>query len=173
MKIDQNILEKSRQIKLLILDVDGVLTDGKIWFGPEGTEFSEYAEFKSFNCQDGLGLKRLQNLTDINIAVISGRGSHCVKLRLKGLEIKHIHLDCPEKMPVYNMLLKELELAHEHVCYVGDDLPDLPIMKKVGLPVTVNNAFEPMKKHALITTKRNGGDGAVREICELLITVNQ
>ena len=167
MNINQDILLKAKAIKLIILDVDGVLTDGKIWLSPDGTEY------KSFNCQDGLGLKRLQQLTAIEIAIISGRKSETVQLRLEQLGIKHIYLGYPNKLPVYNKIKAHFDLENHQVCYTGDDLPDLDVMQQVGLPITVNNAFHAMKQHAAIITRQNGGDGAVREICELLIKAQQ
>jgi 3-deoxy-D-manno-octulosonate 8-phosphate phosphatase (KDO 8-P phosphatase) len=157
------IQSRAKKIKLLILDVDGVLTDGTIWLSPDGTEY------KSFHCQDGLGIKRLQTLTSIHIAVISGRYSETVNLRLTQLGVKHIYLGYPEKIPTYEKILSKLNLTDEDVCYVGDDLPDLGIMKRIILPVTVPNAIQTIKKNAKYITKKNGGSGAVREVCELLI----
>jgi 3-deoxy-D-manno-octulosonate 8-phosphate phosphatase (KDO 8-P phosphatase) len=153
-------------IKLLILDVDGVLTDGKIWFSPEGTEY------KAFNCQDGLGLKRLQQHTTIKIAVISGRHSATVALRLKQLNIEHVFLGYTDKLPTYEKLIDALSVTPDEVCYVGDDLPDLDIMQKIGLSIAVNNAVPTVKNKAHMITRAKGGDGAVREVCDLLIEAN-
>ena len=163
MTVPNELAQQLKQIKLLILDVDGVLTDGTIWLAPDGTEY------KSFHCQDGLGIKRLQSLTDINIAVISGRYSETVKLRLKQLDVEYIYLGYPEKIPTYNKIISQLNITDTQVCYVGDDLPDLSIMQRVSLPITVPNAVHKIKQTAKHITDKTGGCGAVREVCELLI----
>ena len=153
----------TKNIQLLILDVDGVLTDGKIWFDADGNEF------KAFNCQDGMGIKRLQELTDITVAVISGRYSESVAQRMKSLSIDHVFLGHSDKAPIFMKLKDSLQVQDEQICYVGDDLPDLPIMQQVGFPVAVNNAISKVKSCAKLITEKHGGNGAVREVCEHLI----
>ena len=152
-----------QNIKLFILDVDGVLTDGKLYISHDGTES------KAFNTQDGLGIKRLQRHTDIEIAVISGRKSRGTELRLQELQIKHIFLGYSNKIPVYEELLSTLNISPDQVAYMGDDLPDAEVMQHVGLSIAVNNAVTEVKKIADLVTEKNGGEGAVRMACEHLI----
>jgi 3-deoxy-D-manno-octulosonate 8-phosphate phosphatase (KDO 8-P phosphatase) len=152
-----------KKIKLLILDNDGVLTDGKIFFTASGEQIL------SFHIHDGLGIKRLQ-AAGVIVAVISGRDSHALRLRLTELDIENQFLGQHEKIPAYEMILSKLKLTPEEVAYVGDDLPDMPVMEKVGLPMTVANAIPDVKKVALYCTEKKGGEGAVREICDLIIT---
>lgn len=152
-----------KKIKLLILDNDGVLTDGKIFFTANGEQIL------SFHIHDGLGIKRLQ-AAGVIVAVISGRDSKALRLRLTELGIEDQFLGQHQKIPAYEMILNKLKLTPEEVAYVGDDLPDMPVMEKVGLPMTVANAIHDVKKVALYCTEKKGGEGAVREICDLIIT---
>lgn len=150
------------ELKALILDVDGVLTDGKIYLDAHGNES------KVFHTQDGLGLKRLQQ-HGIKLAIISGRNSPVVSLRMKELGIKHVHQGIQDKLPVFQQLLTQLEIQAEQVAYAGDDLPDLSVMQQVGLPLTVANAVPEIKQLASHVATRHGGEGAVRELCDWLI----
>ncbi len=163
MNTSTDIAQKMQNIKLFILDVDGVLTDGKLYISHDGTES------KAFNTQDGLGIKRLQRHTDIEIAVISGRKSRGTELRLQELQIKHIFLGYSNKIPVYEELLSTLNISPDQVAYMGDDLPDAEVMQHVGLSIAVNNAVTEVKKIADLVTEKNGGEGAVRMACEHLI----
>ncbi len=156
------IIKKAAKIKLLVLDVDGVLTDGKIWLT------NDNEEYKSFHTQDGLGLKRLQK-SEVTIAIISGRSSKVVAMRMQELGIEHVHQGVRDKLPLFQQLLKKLNLTNEQTAYVGDDLPDLPIMQQVGLSIAVANATDAIKQHASWITHKNGGEGAVREACELIL----
>jgi 3-deoxy-D-manno-octulosonate 8-phosphate phosphatase (KDO 8-P phosphatase) len=153
---------KCLNIKLLILDVDGVLTDGKIYISDNGIET------KSFNIQDGLGLKLLLN-NAINIAVISGRKSNATKIRMRELGIKHAYFGATDKIKIFNSLKKKLRLKNENIAYIGDDLPDLPIMQQVGFSIAVANAVPKVRKIADYVTKNKGGKGAVREACDMLL----
>ena len=163
MKVDQATLLTIKQIKLLILDVDGVLTDGKLYISSDGTES------KAFNTQDGLGIKRLHQYTNIITAVISGRVNPGVEKRLQDLNIEHIFLGHENKIPVYEKLLKQLKIQPKQVAYIGDDLPDGEVMERVGLSIAVNNAYVKIKEMADIVTQEHGGHGAVRAACELII----
>ncbi len=155
---------KSIKIKLFILDVDGVLTDGKLYFADNGMEI------KSFNIKDGLGLKLLLK-QGIEIAVISGRKSPAVQKRMDELGIKHVYLGKNDKIKIFNYLKKKLRLKNENIAAIGDDLPDLPIMQQVGFSIAVKDAVAKVRTLADYVTKAKGGQGAVREACELLITI--
>jgi 3-deoxy-D-manno-octulosonate 8-phosphate phosphatase (KDO 8-P phosphatase) len=150
-------------IKLLICDVDGVMTDGKFSILPDGNEI------KFFNAQDGIGLKQILN-NNIDIAIISGRDSKAVQQRFSKLGVEHIYQGVDDKMPVFNELLAKLNITENTVAYIGDDTPDLAIMQKVAYPIAVANAVAAVKDIAIKTTTRCGGDGAVREACEWLLS---
>lgn len=149
-------------IKCLILDVDGVLTDGTIWLTEHGTEL------KRFHIHDGVGIKRLQN-RGIIVAIISGRSSGSVTARMAELQVKHVYQGCADKLPVFNELIHQLGLQPAEVAYMGDDLPDLPVMERVGLSIAVANACPEVKAIADWHTEKSGGRGAVREACDRLL----
>lgn len=149
-------------IKLLILDVDGVLTDGTIWLSAQGEEL------KRFHIHDGLGLKRIQN-AGIIVAIISGRSSKSVSARMAELNIHHVYQGCADKVSVFEKLINELGIKPQEVAYMGDDLPDLPVMRLVGLSIAVANACPEVKNIAHWQTQKEGGMGAVREICDRLL----
>jgi len=154
--------KKLKNIKLLILDVDGVLTDGKIYISDDGIES------KSFNVQDGLGLKLLL-ANSIELAIITGRKSNATVKRMKELGIKHTYYKIKDKTKPFNALKKKLRLKDENIAYMGDDLPDLPIIQQVGFGVAVANAVLKVRRAADYVTKAKGGDGAVREVCEIIL----
>lgn len=158
-----SLIEQAKNIKLLILDMDGVLTDGKLHVLDDGIQF------KSFNCYDGVGIKLLQK-TGIEVAIITTHGSTLVDVRTRQLGITHVYKGAYEKIPAYEDLLKKLNLHEKEVAYVGDDLPDLPLIRRVGLGIAVNNAVDFVKSHAHWVTKNSGGNGAVREVCEFLMS---
>ncbi|GAB4291781.1 MAG: HAD family hydrolase [Methylophaga sp.] len=158
----QDILEKAKKIKLVIFDVDGVLTDGRIIIGDDGQEY------KAFHTRDGHGMKLLQ-LTGVNIAIISGRTSKTVEHRMKGLGITHVFQGKQVKLPVFEQLIADLALTPEQCAYVGDDWVDIAIMNRVGLAIAVQDADNVVKKHAHWITPSNGGHGAAREVCELIM----
>ena len=151
-------------IKCLILDVDGVLTDGSIWLNEQGQEF------KQFYVQDGLGIQRLQR-SGIPVAVISGRSSGSVTARMKELQVKYVYQGCFDKLQNFNLLIKELGIKPQEVAYMGDDLPDLPVMQLAGLSIAVANACPEVKAIAHWQTEKSGGHGAVREVCDRLLKV--
>lgn len=158
----QDILEKAKKIKLVVFDVDGVLTDGRIIIGDDGQEY------KAFHSRDGHGMKLLQ-YTGVEIAIITGRTSKTVEHRMNGLGIKHVYQGKRIKLPVFEQLIEELGLSAEQCAYVGDDWVDLSIMSKVGLAVAVQDADPVVKKHAHWITPAKGGHGAAREVCELIM----
>lgn len=158
----QDILERTKDIKLVIFDVDGVLTDGSIIIGDDGEEY------KAFHSRDGHGMKLLQ-YTGVDIAIITGRTSKVVEYRMKGLGIKHLYQGQHIKLPAFEELIERLGLTAQQCAYVGDDWVDLAIMKRVGLAITVNDADDIMKEYAHWVTPANGGKGAAREACELIM----
>ncbi len=158
----QDILEKAAKIKLVIFDVDGVLTDGSLLIGDDGQEY------KAFNSKDGHGMRMLQD-GGVDIAIITGRVSNVVEHRVKDLGIKHVYQGKRQKLPAYEELLTKVNLSHEEVAYVGDDVVDLPVMTKVGLAICVQDGHPFVKKHAHWITEHGGGRGAGRDVCEMLL----
>lgn len=152
----------ARGIKLLILDVDGVLTDGSIMLDNESNEY------KAFHVRDGHGIKMLHK-ADVKIAIITGRYSKVVERRAQELGITEVFQKCLNKKAAYAQLLKQHSLKDHEVAYVGDDIIDAPIMAVVGLPVAVADAADEAKKYALMITKNRGGRGAVREITDFIL----
>lgn len=150
------------EIRLLALDVDGVLTDGTLMLNSDGTEN------KFFNSLDGHGIRMWQR-AGLKVALISGRESEPTQRRAEQLEIEYVFQDCHFKLPVLEKLLDQLRLAPENVAYVGDDLPDLPAIRYVGFGVAVANAVDEVKRYADYVTKRPGGSGAVREVIEHIL----
>ena len=162
MKLDNTTLEAAKSIKLLILDVDGVLTDGGLYFDDNG------GEFKRFNALDGHGIKMLLN-SGVEVAIISARHAKCVAHRMQGLGVKHYYQGQSNKVVAYKELLEKLNLSPSQVAFVGDDVIDLPVMSKVALPIAVANAHTYVKEHAKLITQKMGGNGAVREVCDCLL----
>jgi 3-deoxy-D-manno-octulosonate 8-phosphate phosphatase (KDO 8-P phosphatase) len=158
----QAVIEKAKKIKLLILDVDGVLTDGKLFFDNQGHEY------KSFHVRDGFGLKLLRT-TGVEVAVISGRKSTSVDLRMKNLEIEHVYQGHENKRAAFEEIIGKMKVTPEQVAFVGDDLVDLLIMSQVGLAIAVEDANFAVKQRADWCTRLPGGQGAVREVCDLIM----
>lgn len=159
----QDILDRAARIKLVVFDVDGVLTDGSLFLGDDGEEY------KAFNSRDGHGMKMLMQHTPVVIAIITGRTSGVVKHRMASLGIKHVYQGHLEKLPAFETLIAQLAMAPEDVAYVGDDVVDLPIMCRVGLAIAVQDAHHLVKKHAHWQTPSAGGRGAARDVCELIM----
>jgi len=155
-------LERAKQIKLMIFDVDGVMTDGTLYMGDDGQEY------KAFNSLDGHGLKMLKT-SGVTLAVITGRSSRVVALRAANVGISHLHQGASDKLAVYRRLLDDLGLAPEASAYMGDDVIDLPVMRRCGLAITVPAAPPLVRAHAHYVTALGGGRGAVREACELVM----
>lgn len=160
--MDAALLERAAKIRMLVLDVDGVLTDGKLYFDHVGNEM------KAFNTRDGLGMKALQR-SGIEVAVITGRKSEAVTHRMRQLDIQHVYQGREDKMNAFLHLLEITGLDAGQICYVGDDWIDLPVLLRAGLAVTVADSEERVKERVHWITERNGGDGAVREICNLIL----
>lgn len=167
----QTLAELAKGIKLLICDVDGVLTDGRIYFMPDPQDPTQPIEIKVFHARDGHGLKLLQQ-AGIQVAVISGRKAPMVEARLKGLGINNIVQGCGDKLTALKEMLPSLGLTADEVAYIGDDTIDVEIMQAVRLPVAVKDAHPAVIRTAKWTTHQNGGLGAVRELCDLLIKHN-
>lgn len=159
---DARLLEKARNVRLLALDVDGVLTDGSLYFDQNGNEL------KAFNTRDGLGIKALQRF-GIRTAIITGRSSPVVEQRAKELSIDMVYQGQSDKNACLDRLLNETRLSEEEICYAGDDWVDLPVLGRVGLAVTVADADPLVKSRVHWVTERGGGQGAVREICNLIL----
>ncbi|MDA9909336.1 3-deoxy-manno-octulosonate-8-phosphatase KdsC [Gammaproteobacteria bacterium] len=153
-------------IKLLVLDVDGVMTDGKLYFSNNGEEI------KAFNTMDGLGLKMLQN-AGIKVALITGRQSEIVAVRAQNLGIKHVYQGRDDKINILEELLNTLGMEYSQVAYAGDDLPDLVCITQVKMGITVPNGHFLVKDAADAITSREGGNGAVREICDWILQAQE
>jgi 3-deoxy-D-manno-octulosonate 8-phosphate phosphatase (KDO 8-P phosphatase) len=158
----QHILERAKKIHTVIFDVDGVLTDGSLYLTDGGEEI------KAFNSHDGHGLKMLK-ASGVKIALITGRHSRCVELKAKDWGITTVYQGAKNKLPVFETFLKEQALDASACAYVGDDLIDLPVMIRCGLAITVPAAPALVKKHAHYVTRLEGGRGAVRELCEMIM----
>jgi 3-deoxy-D-manno-octulosonate 8-phosphate phosphatase (KDO 8-P phosphatase) len=155
-------LPQARQVRLLLLDVDGVLTDGSI------TYLSGGGESKSFNTQDGLGIKLLQE-SGVAVGIITARTSEAVERRARDLRFAHVFQGQEDKLTVYEAILKETGLRPPQTAYMGDDLMDLPLLNRVGFAAAPANAVPEIRQRAHYTTERGGGRGAVREICDLIL----
>lgn len=151
-----------KKIKLIVLDVDGVLTDGKLFIGTDGTEY------KAFHCQDGLGIT-LAKYAGIRFAIITGRKSPAVAIRAKELGIDFIYQGVSAKLEKLDELLAQLGFTYKEVCYIGDDLNDLPILERVGFSAAPNDAVPFVKSKVDFVSQRPGGGGAVREVIDRLL----
>ncbi|MBW7470530.1 KdsC family phosphatase [Marinobacter sp. F4218] len=159
----QALLEKAARIRLIALDVDGIMSDGKLYFSASGDEL------KAFNILDGLGLKQLM-AADITVAVITGRQSPLTEKRMRDLGIPHLIQGREDKRTALEELVSTMNVPPEAIAYMGDDLPDLPAIRFAGLGITVPNGYWLVREHADYCTQAAGGNGAVREACDLLLT---
>lgn len=153
---------RARRVRLAAFDVDGVLTDGTVWLDDAGREF------KGFSILDGLGLKMLAG-SGVRLAIITGRRSRVVELRAAELGIALLRQGVSDKVASFAELLSELGLEPAQASYMGDDLPDLPVLRRCGLAITVPGAPELVRAHAHLVTAAPGGRGAVREACEYIL----
>jgi 3-deoxy-D-manno-octulosonate 8-phosphate phosphatase (KDO 8-P phosphatase) len=160
--INEDIINRAKQIKLLICDIDGVFSDGLIYLGNNGEEL------KAFNTKDGFGIKALIN-SGVEVAVITGRHSHIVQQRMTSLTVKHIYQGQENKLQAYQELKTKLGLSDSDIAYIGDDGPDLPVMEQVGFAVAVNDAHPIIRNLSHYTTMLPGGFGAVRELTDLIM----
>jgi len=158
----QDIQKKAAAIRLIVFDVDGVLTDGSLYIGDDGQEY------KAFNSKDGHGMKMLQ-ATGVQIAIITGRTSEVVRIRMQSLGVEHVYQGKRMKLPAYEELKQATGFGDDQIAYVGDDVVDLPVMTRVGLAIAVQDAHYLAKQHAHWVTPSSGGRGAGREACELIM----
>jgi 3-deoxy-D-manno-octulosonate 8-phosphate phosphatase (KDO 8-P phosphatase) len=160
----KNILERAARIELLIFDVDGVLTDGSLFLGDDGQEY------KAFHSRDGHGIKMLQNC-GVRCAIITGRTSQVVEHRIRNLGIapELVYQGQHDKLSAFARLTDQLGLKSEQVAYVGDDVVDLPVMRRVGLAIAVQDAHPWVVRHSHWQSPHGGGRGAARDVCELLM----
>lgn len=165
-KLATGFRHRAAQIKLLLMDVDGVLTDGLIYLLSDSG--GQAREIKAFNSLDGAGL-RLAQLAGLRIGVITGRVSAAVAARGRELGMDFIEQNAFQKLPAFEKILRRARLEPEQVCFIGDDITDLPVLRRVGLAVAVANAHPEAKKRVHYVTRAPGGRGAVREVVDLLL----
>ncbi len=154
---------QARLVKLIAFDIDGVMTDGGLFLSDSGEEF------KRFHSQDGQGLKMLK-ASGVELAIITGRTSECVALRARNLGIEHVYQGVEKKFEAMLALLEKLKLPRDAAAFMGDDVVDLPVMRRVGLSISVPNAPLVVREHADYVTQHAGGHGAVREACEMIMS---
>lgn len=162
MLTDQEFADRARNIKLIIMDVDGVMTNGQIILDNSGNET------KAFHVRDGHGIKLAQR-AGITIAIITGRKSKVVEVRAAELGIEEVYQRSHDKLATYRELLDKLKLTDENAVFIGDDIVDIPVMSRVGLAFAVADAEEYVKETAHATTERKGGEGAVREVIDEIL----
>lgn len=158
----QHVLDKASRVRLAVFDVDGVLTDGRLYLTDSGEQM------KAFSTLDGQGLKMLR-ASGVALAIISGRAARCVELRAIELGIEHLHQGIADKGAALDSLLGALGLPGDAAAFMGDDVVDLPAMRRAGLAIAVPGAPEEVRERADYVTQRPGGQGAVREACELIM----
>ncbi len=154
--------KKAEQITFLLLDVDGILTDGKIIIDGQGNEF------KSFHIHDGHGIYLLKN-AGIDVGIISGRTAKAVEYRARELDIKEVHQDAKDKIRVYETIKAKYRLADNQVAFMGDDLIDIPLLERVGFSATAADAVKPVRDAVDMITEKKGGEGAVREVIDFIL----
>ncbi len=162
----KQLRDRARKVKLLLMDVDGVMTDGGIYYVPGRN--GRLIETKAFHSRDGLGL-RLAQRAGLRTGVISGRGSPVLEHRVREMGIEFLEQNALEKLEPYERILRRAGLRDDQVCYVGDDLVDLPVLKRVGLAVGVADGHPLLRHHVHFLTRSEGGRGAVREVIELIL----
>lgn len=155
-------MDKAKAVKLLILDVDGTLTNGVLYYGSNGHEM------RGFHVHDGLGIKLLRQ-SGVAVAVISAKKSEVIAKRLNDLKIEHVYLGYENKLPAYEEIKNKLGLEDKQIAYMGDDLPDLAPMIRAGFAITVPKSAEIMQQHADYICQKKPGKGAVREACEVIM----
>jgi 3-deoxy-D-manno-octulosonate 8-phosphate phosphatase (KDO 8-P phosphatase) len=158
----QDLIARAQRIRLVVFDVDGVLTDGALYLGDDGQEY------KAFHSKDGHGLRMLQD-SGVAVAIITGRVSRVVEHRGHDLGIAHVYQGRREKLPAFEELVAKTGLQTEQIAYVGDDVVDLPVMVRSGLAIAVQDAHPFVKQHAHWITEHCGGHGAARDVCEFLM----
>lgn len=161
-ELSDGLFAALRNIKLLICDIDGVFSDGRIYLGNAGEEL------KAFHTRDGFGIKALMN-AGVEVAVITGRSSNIVTNRMQALGVQHIYQGQNDKREAYRDLLDKLKLETHEIAYIGDDVPDLELVRMVGLGIAVQDAHASVRQAAAYVTTLPGGFGAVREVTDLLL----
>lgn len=161
-ELDSQLISRLSRVKLLACDIDGVFSDGRIYLGNQGEEL------KAFHTRDGYGIKAVQNI-GVTVAVITGRRSNIVEQRMTSLGVAHIIQGEENKGPALENLMKQLKLSAQQVASIGDDMPDLGMFNLAGVSVAVADAHPFVRKQADYITHLNGGFGAVREVCDLLL----
>lgn len=156
------LTEKLSVVRLVAFDVDGVFTDGRFYLSNDGVES------KAFHTQDGYGIRQLLD-KGIGVAVISGRTSVAVEKRMSELGVRHVVQGCADKIAAFDDIVQRLKLSATQCAYVGDDIPDIPLLEHAGVAIAVANAVRPVRDRCDLTTAASGGRGAVREVCELLL----
>jgi 3-deoxy-D-manno-octulosonate 8-phosphate phosphatase (KDO 8-P phosphatase) len=161
--VNEDVLQRARGVRLAIFDVDGVMTDGTVYFGARGEVM------KAFNIQDGHGLKLLLK-AGVRTAILSGRKSAAVARRMKELQVEHVIQGAgDDKVPAFEKLVKSMKLSGEQCSFMGDDIQDLPVMRRCGLAAAPSNGVSAVREAAHYVTTSHGGRGAVRELCDLII----
>lgn len=162
MPVPPDLLQRAQRVRLVIFDVDGVLTDGSLFLGDDGQEY------KAFHSRDGHGMVMLRN-SGVTLAIVTGRKSQVVRIRMESLGIAHVYQGYRDKLPAYEDIKATLDLDDEAIAYVGDDVVDLPILRQVGLAIAVADAHPMVVEHCHWQTSAPGGRGAGREVCELIM----
>ncbi|WBA11992.1 3-deoxy-manno-octulosonate-8-phosphatase KdsC [Salinivibrio kushneri] len=157
-----DVFQRAAAIKLLICDIDGVFSDGRVYMGNHGEEL------KAFHTRDGYGIKSIMN-AGIEVAVITGRQSQIVANRMQALGVQHVYQGQSDKLSAYQDLCRHIDVLPAHTAYIGDDLIDWPVMEKVGLACCVADGHPLLKRRAHFVTQTGGGFGAVREVCDLML----
>ena len=160
--IKSEVVERARRVKLLVVDIDGVMTDGRIVYSIYGDEL------KFFDVTDGFGISLL-NKVGIKTAIITAKKSRIVKMRARDLKIAKAYQGFIDKLIPFDKLLEDFKISTEDICFIGDDLPDMPVLRRVGFAVSVPNALDEVKAIAHYITSKAGGRGAVREVCDILL----
>ncbi len=160
--LSEQLKQKAKKIKLLVLDVDGVLTDGTLVYSQDGEQV------KHFNVKDGVGIKLLQAF-DVAVAIISAKDSLPLKRRIADLSIKHAYTGCKDKLLALQELTANLGIEFDEVAYCGDDVIDLKVMQKVGLSLAPSDAYSMVQEYAHVVTKASGGRGVAREVADLIL----
>jgi len=166
MNIVPDVLRRAQKVKVILMDVDGVLTRGMIVYDSNGLEI------KHFNAHDGLGIK-LALLAGLKTGIISARESGTIRTRANELKMDYLYLGRDRKLNAFQDLQKDLNLAADDFCFIGDDLPDIPVLKHVGFAVAVKNATPMTKEVAHYVTEKDGGEGAVREVVEIILNAQE
>jgi 3-deoxy-D-manno-octulosonate 8-phosphate phosphatase (KDO 8-P phosphatase) len=161
-KYSQEIVARAKKIKLLILDIDGVLTDGRIVYGNYGDEI------KNFDVNDGLGVMLVKR-AGIKCIILTARASRVVTKRAKVLKIDKVYHNFHYKIKALDKIRKKFKVEDEEICFIGDDIIDIPVLKRVGLSICPPNAMDEVKPYAHFITEKTGGRGAVREVCDFLL----